>query len=224
MRLILIGGGATLETVYFVARLFSRRGYQVTIVNPDPEEALMLSRQTRATVVLGEGSDPAVLEEAGARRADVVLSLTANDPDNLMACQIAHKLYSVPRTMALANDPDNEEIFVQLGISQVFSPARVIGSVIEGHTVFDEITHLFPAAEGQVHVTEIELPAEAPVAGKALRELELPQDSLVAAIIREGQVIVPAGDSRLQAADHLILITLPANQEEVLRILTGQED
>jgi trk system potassium uptake protein TrkA len=222
MRVLLIGGGETIETIYFLARLFTRRGYRVTIVNPYPDEAQMLARQVKATVIVGDGSDPAVLEEAGARRADVVLSLTPQDPDNLVACQVAQRLYHVPRTMALVNDPDNEQIFRQLGITEVFSATRVIGSLIEGQTVFDEITHLFPAAEGQLHVSELVLDEEAPATGKSLAELDLPQDSLVAAIIRDGQVIVPRGQDHLQVADRLILIGVPENQEEVFRLLAGK--
>ena len=222
MRVILIGGGETIETIYFLSRLFARRGYRVTVVNPDPDEARMLSRQVKATVIVGDGSDPDVLEEAGARRADVVLSLTPHDPDNLVACQVAQRLYSVPRTMALVNDPDNEQVFRQLGITEVFSATRVIGSLIEEQTVFDEIVHLFPAAEGQLHVSELALDEGAPAAGKSLAELNLPQDSLVAAIIRDGQVIVPRGQDRLQVADRLILIAVPENQEEVFCLLTGK--
>lgn len=224
MRLVLIGGGETIETIYFLSRLFARRGHKVTVVNPDPAEAQMLSRQAEAMVILGDGSDPAVLEEAGARRADAVLSLTPYDPDNLVACQIAQKLYGVPRTMALVNDPDNEEVFRQLGIDLIFSATRIIGSIIEGQTIYDEITHIFPADEGRLHVTEVVLGQEAPAAGKKLLELELPEESLVACIIREGQTIVPKGDSLLQAADRLILIALPENEERILRTLAGNEE
>jgi trk system potassium uptake protein TrkA len=223
MRVILIGGGETIETIYFLARLFVDRAYQVAIINPHPAEARMLSRQVKATVILGDGSEPAVLEEAGARRADVVLALAAYDPDNLVACQIAKSLYGVPRTMALVNDPDNEDAFRQLGLDMVVSATRIIGRLIEGHTVYDEVMQLFPAAQGRVNVTEIELPENTPAAGKCLQDLELPTDSLVACIIREGEVIVPRGASQLQAHDHLILIALPENQEELLLALTGEE-
>jgi trk system potassium uptake protein TrkA len=223
MRVILIGGGETIETIYFLARLFASRRYHITIVNPYQAEAQMLARRVRATVVVGDGSDPAVLEQAGARRADVVLSLAPYDPDNLVACQIAQELYGVPRTLALVNDPDNEPIFRQLGITEIFSSARIIGSLIEGQTLFDEITHLFPAAEGQLHVTEVVLGEGAPAIGKTLGEFDLPQNSLVAAIIRAGHALVPGGDDRLQVADRLILILLPENQEQVFRTIAGQE-
>jgi trk system potassium uptake protein TrkA len=223
MRVILLGGGETVETIYFLARLFVRRGYDVTIVDPCPDEAQMLSRRVKATVLLGDGSDPTVLEEAGARQADLLLSLTPHDPDNLAACQVAQKLYGVPRTLALVNDPENEEVFRQLGITEVFSSTKVIGSLIEGRTVFDEITQLFPADEGRLYVTEVVLDREAPAIGKALQELDLPADSLVAAIIRDGRVVVPGGQARLLVADRLIVIALPEHQEHLLTALAGAE-
>jgi trk system potassium uptake protein TrkA len=221
MRVILLGGGETVETIYFLARLFVRRGYEVTIVDPDPAEAQILARRVGATVLWGDGSDPVILEEAGARQADLVLSLTSYDPDNLVACQIAQKLYGVPRTLALANDPENEDVFRRLGITEVFSSTKVIGSLIEGRTVFDEITHLFPADEGRRYVTEVVLDEKAPGVGKALEELDLPAESLVVAIIRGGQVVVPGAQDRLQVADRLIAIALPEHQEHLLRALAG---
>ena len=221
MRVILLGGGETVETIYFLARLFVRRGYDVTIVDPDPAEAQMLARRVGATVLWGDGSDPVMLEEAGARQADLVLSLTSHDPDNLVACQVAQKLYGVPRTLALVNDPENEEVFRRLGITEVFSSTKVIGSLIEGRTVFDEITQLFPADEGRHYVTEVVMDEDAPGIGKTLQELDLPAGSLVIAIIRDGQVVVPRGQHRLQVSDRLIAIALPEHQEHLLRALAG---
>jgi trk system potassium uptake protein TrkA len=223
MKIILIGGGETIETIYYLARLFERRAYQVTIIDSSPDEARDLARRVRATVMVGDGSDPALLEEAGARRAEVLLSLTGQDPDNLVACQIAKRLYGVPRTMALVNDPDNEQVFARLGIDIVFSATRIIGSLIEGQTVFDEIINLFPAAEGKLNVTEVVLRDTSPVAGKRLQEIELPPDSLVASLVRNGEVSVPRGHSQLQAADRLIVISLPEHQEQVMSILTGPD-
>ena len=224
MRVILIGGGETIETIYFLAKLFAHRGYQLTIVNPYPAEAQMLSRRVKATVLVGDGSDPGVLEEAGARRADVVLSLTPYDPDNLVACQIAQRLYGVPRTLALVNDPDNEQVFRKLGISDVFSATRLLGSLIEGQTVFDEITELFAADEGRLRVTELVLAEGAPAVTRTVQDLGLPEGSLVAAIIRDSQVVVPGGEESLRVADRLIVIAQPELQETVLQLLAGEAE
>jgi trk system potassium uptake protein TrkA len=223
MNVILLGGGETVEMTYFLARLFVGRGYDVTVVDPYPAEAQMLSRRVKATVLVGDGSDPLVLEEAGARQADLVLSLTSQDPDNLVACQVAQKLYGVPRTLALVNDPENEIVFHQLGIAEVFSSTKVIGSLIEGRTVFDEITQLFPADEGRLYVTEVVLDGDAPATGKTLQELDLPAETLVIAIIRDGRVVVPGGQDRMQVADRLIAVAHPEQHEDLLRALAGEE-
>ena len=117
MKVILIGGG---KLVYFLVRQFASKGYHLTIINQDAVEAKALARQLKATVILGDGSDPGMLKEAGAYQADIVLSLTPHDQDNLVACQIAQKRYGVPRTIALVNDPDYQEVFQQLGVTVAF--------------------------------------------------------------------------------------------------------
>ena len=118
MRVILIGGG---KLVYFLAKQFTSKGYHLTIINADEQEAIALSRNLQATVINGEGSNPHILSQAGAYRADITLSLTGNDEDNLIACQIAQKEYGVPRTLALINDPENRPIFEKLGVNVAFS-------------------------------------------------------------------------------------------------------
>jgi len=218
VRIILIGGG---KIVYFLARQFIGEGYHVTIINRDPQDARELAQRTRATVVLGEGSSPERLGEAGAMRADVVLALTEHDQDNLIACQLAKRLYGVRRTLALVNDPDNEDLFQKLGVGVAFSATRVIASLIEQQTNFDDITRLMPIANGRVNVTDLHLHPGAPSIGKTLQEIPLSEGSLVACIVRNEEVLVPRGATRLQAEDHLILISHPEHEERDLRVLCG---
>ena len=221
MRILLVGSGITMEMVYFLARDFVERGDRVTIVTPNAAEAQMLARRVKAAVILGDGSDPRMLEEAGVRRADVVISLLPADPDNLVTCQVAARLYGVPRTIALVNDPDNEPVFRQLGITEVFNATRILGSLIEGQTLYDEITHLFPADEGRRYVTEVVLDRDSPGSGKTLAEVALPRESVVACVIRDGSILVPSGEFELHAADRLILVTLPELHAAALRALAG---
>ncbi|MBM3188075.1 MAG: TrkA family potassium uptake protein [Chloroflexi bacterium] len=222
MRVILIGGGETLETIYFLARIFVRKGYQTTVVDQDPDEAKMLSQRVEATVILGDGSDPAVLDQAGARRADVVLSLTQYDADNLVACQLAQQMYGVPRTMALVSDPDNEEIFRQLGISMVFSPAKIIGTLIEGQTACEDIANQTMVAGGRVQVTEVMLREGAPAVGKTFPELPMPNDSLIANVLRNGEVLMPREVDHIRVGDRIILISVPESQADAIEVLTGE--
>jgi trk system potassium uptake protein TrkA len=220
MKAILVGGG---KTTYFLARQFIDKGYHPTIINRNPAEARRLSEQVQALVILGDGSDPAILAEAGARRAEVLVALTPHDQDNLVACQLARQMYGVPRTVALVNDPENEPVFIKLGVSVAFSATQVIANLIEQKMDFEAITNLIPAAEGRINITEVILRPGAPAIDHTLQELDLPGNSLVAAIVRDGQVLVPRGNSLLVVADRLILVTLPPSHGQTLRALLGSE-
>lgn len=219
MRIILVGGN---KTVYFLARQFVQRKYHVTIINRDPVRARQLVKRTNATVVLGDGTDALRLEEAGARQADAVLALTSHDPDNLVICQIAARRFGVSRTVAIVNDPDNEDIFQRLGVHVAFSATRIIGSLIEQETDFDNITALMPLARGRINITDIRIDKSSPAVGKTLIELDLAPDSLVACILRQDDIIVPRGGATIEAGDHLVLITQPDNEQHDLQVLCGQ--
>lgn len=218
MKILIVGGG---KTLYFLCRNLTAKGYEVVIINRDREECVQLARQLSAMVICGDGSDAGVLKEAGAMSADVVLAVTPNDQDNLVICQLSALEFDVPRTVALANDPDNMEIFEKLGVT-AFSTTRIVGSLIEQRAALEQITNLLPVGEGRVNVTEIVLAADSPVAGKCLKDCPLPENALIAVVIRDHQPIVPRGGSRLLAGDQLVLITLPENHGRALKSITGE--
>ena len=219
MKVLIVGGG---KTLYFLCRNFTAKGYKVVLINRNQEECVQLARQLSATVVCGDGSDPAILKDADAMGADVVLAITPNDQDNLVICQLASLQFGVPRAVALANDPENAEVFQKLGVS-AFSTTHIIGSLIEQRASLEQITNLLPVAEGRVNATEIILDSVSPVAGRLLKDIELPENALVAVVIRDNQPIVPRGASQLLAGDRVVLITLPENHGPVLKAFTGEQ-
>jgi trk system potassium uptake protein TrkA len=220
MRVIVVGGG---KIVYYLGRQFASKGYEVTMIVADPNEALVLSRRVKGLVVQGDGSDPGVLDEAGARKADVLLALTAKDQNNLAVCQIARKMFSVPRTVALVNDPQNEEVFRKLGVSVAFRATQILARILEERAGFEEIANLIPLGEGRVTISEVTLRAESPAADKDLRDLKMLEGTLIGGILRDDDVIVPRGSTRLRGGDRLILISRTDCFDRVLRLLTGEE-
>ncbi len=218
MKVLIVGGG---KTLYFLCRNFSARGYDVVIINRNPEECVQLARQLPAAVVCGDGSDAETLKEAGAMEADAVLAITPNDQDNLVICQIASRLYKVPRTIALTNDPDNVPIFEKLGVS-AFSIVQIVSSLIEQHASQEQILNLLPVAEGRVNVTELVLDTESPVVGKQLKDIVLPENALIAVVIRDNAPIIPRGANDLRAGDRIVVITLPENHGPIIKYLTGE--
>jgi trk system potassium uptake protein TrkA len=218
MKTLIVGGG---KIVYFLAKAFFSKGYDVTIINRKKEECSWLARQLKATVVFGNATDPHVLKDARVSSMDAVLAVTPNDEDNLVICQLAKLKFGVGKTLALVNDPDNEKVFQQLGVTTAFSTTRMISSLIEQRAGFEEIVGLFSVGEGKVNVTEVVLTKTCPILGKSLSEVNLPQESLIACLLRNNEPIIPRGSTTLCAADRLIVITVPDNHGQVLKLLTG---
>lgn len=218
MRVLVSGA---VRIVSFVVRHLAARGHRLSVVVADPTAADRISENGADQVVVGRPSDPTILEDAGARRAEVMLALGERDEENLIACQLARRLYGVPRTLALANDPDNEEVLRALGVDVAFSPVPLLASLIEQRAELEQITEVLPVASGLVTVTEVGLGAEGPVVGRSLREVELPSGGLVACVVRGQEAIVPRGDTVLATGDRLVVVAATEVTAHVLRALTG---
>ena len=219
MKALICGDG---KSLYFLGRAFLAKGYSVTLVTPSSKDAAQLARRLNATVVAGDGSDPAVIEEAGAIEADVVVAATPHDHDNLAICQIASTRFEVPQVLALVNDPDNEESFADLGIPAV-SATRIMIDMIERRAAFREISNILPLAEGKLTLAEVTLSANAPVVAKRVMDLSLPPDALLVSVLRGEDAIIPHGQTVLRCDDKVIVITSPESHGQTLRVLTGEE-
>jgi trk system potassium uptake protein TrkA len=218
VNICIVGGGLL---AYFLGRSLVSKGHALTIVNADREECSWFARRLKAVIVRGEGTQPAVLEDADLPSMDSVLAITPRDEDNYLICQTAQRRYKVPFAFALVNDPDNEKIFRELGISSAFSPIGVISLLIEQRIGYDDIVNLTPLAEGKANLTEITLSPDAPVVGKKVLDIPLPESSLIVSVLREGQVLIPRGSTELRAHDRIGIVSLPEVYPKVLAALTG---
>jgi trk system potassium uptake protein TrkA len=219
MRLVIVGGG---RLVYFLARALRGKKHHVTIVSRTREDGARLARSLDALVIAGDGTDPDVLEEAAVGAADQVLALTEDDHVNLVVCQLARMRFLVPRVLALVNDPDNERVFATLGVPTTFSPIPVLACLIEQRSAFGAIVDLLPVAEGRVRVSEVVLPAASPALGRALESLGLPRGTLVGAIVRGDDTLVPNGASVLEPGDRVVVIARPEGHAAAMTLLTGE--
>ncbi|MCF7804945.1 MAG: TrkA family potassium uptake protein [Candidatus Marinimicrobia bacterium] len=217
MKIILSGNGSTL---YFLTRTFINKGHSVTVINDRKEECDKIAQQMKVLTLHGDFTTPSILEEAGIRQADAVLAVSPYDYENLITCQLAALRFHVPRTLAVVQDPDNEEIFQQLGID-AFAVTKVVTKLIEQRTVLEEMTSIIPVGGGKVNISEVILPATAPAVGKTLHELSLPENVIIGFILREEEQLIPRGQTVLRSGDRLIVIALPDSQSEALKVLTG---
>lgn len=220
MQIIIVGGG---KVVYHLAKIFHTKGYNTAIINRDKEYCEYLARKLNALVIHGDGSDPDAMQDAEASKADAILALTENDPDNLFICQMAQKKFDIPGTFAVINNPDNESIFKKLGIKTIFNTTKLLSILIEQQVETAEINNLLTIEEGRVSISQIILKEDSPVLNKTLIEIDLPEDIVLGSIIRDKEVLIPRGNTKLLPGDKVLVVTLVENQSEAFTALTGEK-
>ena len=216
MRIIIAGNGII---VYFLAKRFISKGYQVSIISSDETDCDYYTRNLKALVIQGTSTDPELLRQAGALFAEIFIAMTDRDQDNLVFCQLARTWFQIPHILAVVNDPDNEEVFSRLGIRAI-SSGRFLLEAVESMSALETIKQQFSVVEGRITLTELEISPASAAVGKALREITLPGSVLVASILRGDEVIIPRGDTRIEAGDRILVISLPDNQAVALQILS----
>jgi len=128
MYVIVIGGG---RIGYYLARDLVERGDEVTLIEKDASRAEWLSSQLGSLVMRGDGDEMAFLRTTGMERADVVLAVTGDDDDNLIALQLAKRYFNVRHTIARVNNPANVEVFKTLGVDAAVSATEVLIGALE---------------------------------------------------------------------------------------------
>ena len=205
MNILIVGAGKS--GVNLAEKL--RDKHKVTMVEVRPERASYVAERLKdVRVVRGDGCEPSVLDRANAGHTDLVAALTGDDEDNLVISYLAKTTHSVPMVFARTNHPKNEWLFTKKwGVDVAISTANVIYSLIEQEvSLGDVVTILGLHAENMV-IDEITLPADAAAVGKSLAELHLPGRAHIMAIISKGEIVVPKGDTMLNAEDEVLILS-----------------
>ncbi|PLV59827.1 TrkA family potassium uptake protein [Thermotoga sp. KOL6] len=218
MKIIIIGGETT---AYYLARSMSFRRYGVVIINKDKDLCEEFAKRLKATVIHGDGSQKEVLRDAEISKSDVVVVLTPRDDVNLFISQLVMKEFGVRRVVSLVNDPGNIEIFKKLGITTVLNLTTLITNTIEALIFPEEFSSIIPLEQG-IEFLNVTIDENNPIVGRMLKNLNLPRESIVAAIVRGGVLVVPRGDTEILPGDKLYVITNSATKEEVENILLGR--
>jgi len=218
MYVIVVGGG---KVGYYLTRTLASEGHEVLLVEKDRRRAEAMKEDLGEVVLAGDGCEVRVMSEAGMGRADVVVALTGVDADNLVICQMARRHFDVKRTIARVNDPRNEEIFRLLGIDATVASTRIIYSLIEQEVDTGQVVPLTALKRGNIEIVEADLTEQSQVAGRALKDVHLPGDAVIAVVIRGDQILLPSGTMRLDAGDCVIALTRPGDERALRELMAG---
>ncbi len=219
MYIVVVGAG---KVGFFLAKRLIDSKHTVSIVDKDRQVCEDIAKQMEALVVHGDGCDPRILEEAGIERANVLAAVTGDDEDNLIVCQLAKEKFSVQRTVGRVNNPENEHTFSELGIDVPVDSTKIIAKIIEEEVSFSDFVNLMSFKRGKLAIVRVDLPADSPVINRALADVQLPKDSVLASIVRGDEVIIPKGNTVFQPGDDIIAITMIGNEPQLLSLLVGK--
>lgn len=210
-RVTIIGGGDV--GLRLAERLDALSQIDLRVIEREEARGEMLAaRLGRALVLRGDGTDLALLESEDIGRSDVLVSVIDNDEKNLLASLVGRQL-GVRRIITRVSKPENLRLFERVGVDVAIS-ARGAAVAAVLHEIEGGPTSLLAVLEqGEGRILEIEVPPNYP--GRALRELEAPRDSIVGAILRGGQALVPRGTDRLQPGDRLLVFSTRAAADDV---------
>jgi trk system potassium uptake protein len=218
MNVLIVGAGKSGS--YLAEKL--RAAHSVTMVESRPERvSYVAARMPDVKVVRGDGCEPSVLDQAGAAQADLVAALTGDDEDNLVISFLVKTTHQVPMVFARTNHPKNEWMFTKTwGVDVAVSTAQVIYSLIEKEVSLGDVITLMALSAENMVIDEVTLPADALAVGKTLSELAIPKCAHVMAVISEGEVVVPRGDTMLKAGDEVLILST-CGEEANLRLTFG---
>jgi trk system potassium uptake protein TrkA len=218
-RYILIAGGGKVGVN--LSRELYENGHEVALIERDPARAVALSGKLECPVFVGDSSTHDVLENADAARARVFVAATGSDQDNLIACQVAKKVFGVPKTIARASNPKNEEVMARLGVDSTVSSTAIIQQVIERELPTVRIKTLLSLQSGAFQILEYPLDSASPATGRLVREMDLPHESNLIAILRGHNTVVPRGDTKFIAGDVVVALVNTEKEAQLRLALLG---
>jgi trk system potassium uptake protein len=221
MRTVIIGAG---EVGSNTARMLSEEGHDVVLIEQDETLVERASEHLDALVIHGNGASPKLLAEAGIEKADLLVAASSSDEANIIAC-LAAKARGVSRTVARIHNPDYydpQEPFAaeMLGIDFVIHTEQMAAREIKEALLVPGAINVETFAEDSIEVAEVILNEDSPAVGRTLRDLRLPEASLVVGVVRRGEALVPRGDTVLERRDHVLLISGRRRIAEVVKSVT----
>jgi trk system potassium uptake protein TrkA len=218
MNVVIVGGG---NVGYYLAEKLSENHY-VVLIEKEQKLSEKIASKINCLVINGDGCDPEVLKSAGIKKADCVAAVTGSDEDNLVICQIAKEIFNVKRVVARVNNPKNEKTFYQLGVDVAVSGTSLIAKIIEEEVNWEDFTTLFTFKKGRLSILRIDLPENAPIINKKLNEIQLPEDSVIVAVMRGDDLFIPRTDFVFKEEDEIIAITKVENEASLINSLIGE--
>jgi trk system potassium uptake protein TrkA len=220
MRVAIAGAGNVGRSI---ANELIDNGHQVMLIERSPR-MLRPERVPQAEWVLADACEVASLQTARLDTCDVVVAATGDDKVNLVVSLLAKTEFAVQRVVARVNRAENEWLFTeQWGVDVAVSKPRLMAALVEEAVTVGDLVRLMTFRQSEANLVEITLPPLAPFVGRPVRDVPLPHDSALVAILRGKRVLVPSPDDPLEAGDELVFVVTTEVEDEVRKVILGAD-
>ena len=221
MYAIVAGGGKVGESI---TRSLLRMGHEVTLLEQRRDRFEHLEAEFGPVALLGDATEIHILERAGiARPPELVLAVTGDDEDNIVIAQIAQDGYEVPKVIARVNDPRNQTHFDLLGVTQTVCATSGLLGLVEHEVPEHGMVRLLELRREGLEVVELQVPAEAPAAGKRVAGIALPEDARLVSVTRNGIAELVGDGTVIRPGDQVVAVLKPGVEDRLRRALIGTE-
>jgi trk system potassium uptake protein TrkA len=206
MLILIIGGGRTGTEL---ALLLMEQRHTVRLIEWRREVLSRLHHELPTEVIFhGNPSDPVALEQAGIKEADVLAAVTTSDQENLTLCYFAREVYKVRRTIARVNNPRDAWLFDEkFHVDVAVNQAELISRLIEEEMAMGSMMTLMKLKKGDYSLIEEHIVNGARAIGTQIKDLDLPEHVVIAAIIRNDEIVIPRGITSFEAGDEVLLFS-----------------
>ncbi|MEY2477635.1 MAG: trk/ktr system potassium uptake protein [Actinomycetota bacterium] len=217
---VAIAGAGNVGT--FIAADLKDAGHEVLLIEQDPDLVTRQRAGLDVTWFIGDACEFNNLSEAGLASVDVVVAATGDDEDNLVISLLAKQEFAVPRVVARVNHPKNEWLFNEAwGVDVSVSTPHLLTALVEEAVSVGSLVRLLQFEGGEARLVEVTLAEDSPAADIGIADLGVPRDATIVAVIREGHVIVPRGDTVVQGGDEVLILVTPDSEGPVKDIFIG---
>ncbi len=211
-KVFILGGG---RVGYEVARMLGDLDYEIKLIDRDQERCEELADRLEDVLVLcAEGTDVDTLKNEGIADADVFVAVTHDDQANIL-CSLLAKRYGTKRAIALVDQPELLTLAPSLGVDATISPRLATASAVLRYVRRGEVLKVASVEHCDAEVLELIVPSGKSFLSKKLMDLRFPRGSIVGAIVRGPDVLIPSGEDKLMGGDHVIVFTLPQAVKKV---------
>ncbi|MEG2050822.1 MAG: TrkA family potassium uptake protein [Oscillospiraceae bacterium] len=221
MKSIIVGGG---KVGYYLLKTLNEKKYDIVLIERDINNCQAIADDIDADIIYGDGTDIDVLKDAGIEDAEIVAAVTGTDEENLVICEIAKTSFGIPKTIARVNNPINMSMFKALGVDKTVCSTQVIANLIESEFDKENFKIIQTFERGSMILVDIEIERAYHWCDSLIKNLELPQECIIASILRDEKVVYPKGNTKILEFDNIMVLTNSSGLVELKKLFRSQGD